>query len=72
MARVDDEELAEAGYTAYGHAVEWRAYTGQPMLVWAALPLRQRAGWRAATAAVRAALDGTHRPGPAGAAPAGG
>lgn len=46
------EKLAYVGYTAYGDKAGWKAYNGEAMPGWTALPAHIRERWVAAAAAI--------------------
>ena len=50
--RVSMVELAQHAYDAYGQAVGWLNYRGDPMPKWENLPPAIQAAWRAATQAI--------------------
>lgn len=45
--------FAKVGYDAYGESVDWKAYNGERMPDWDALPERIKAAWVVATDKVR-------------------
>lgn len=51
------EELAEAAYTEYGEAADWKNFQGNPMPLWAELPQEIRDRWLAAAGKVRDMCD---------------
>lgn len=46
------EELAMAGYVAYGDYVEWQNYQGLPMPAWIDLGERIQGAWMAAASRI--------------------
>lgn len=54
MTITDDraEELAQAGYEAYGDQVGWVTYRGRTMPSWGALPQPQHDAWVTAARAI--------------------
>jgi len=49
MATTTPESRARLAYTAYGKAVGFRSYTGEPMPSFDDLPARIRNGWQEST-----------------------
>lgn len=54
----DLDQLAALAYTAYAEAVGGRAYNGDPLPAWDALPDAIKAAWAASADAVRLADAG--------------
>lgn len=57
---MDSEELAQTAYDAYGKAVDYKNYRGEPMPSYPDLGGRIQAAWRAAADAVTLALADAH------------